>query len=110
MATIRDHAERRMIAIIHGPDDEEQDREMVKLNGTDAAILARVAKYSKVEPVRRRHMLDKASPDAKVIGNIVISRDENGAPDDFIRAAHSIIDWAAEERPERTEVVAHAGH
>ena len=83
---------------------------MVKLNRTDAAILARVAKYSKVEPVRRRHLLDKASPDAKVIGNIVITRDENGAPDDFIRAARSIMDWAAEERPERAEVVAYAGH
>lgn len=70
---------------------------MVKLNRTDAAILARVAKYSMIDIARRLRMLDKASPDAKVIGNIVITRDENGAPGDFIRAARSIMDWASEQ-------------
>jgi hypothetical protein len=82
---------------------------MVKLNSTDAAILARVAKYSKVGAVRRRHMLEKASPEAKQIGNIVITRDEDGASPDLVRAAHNIIEWAAEERSERTEAVEYAG-
>jgi hypothetical protein len=82
---------------------------MVKLNRTDAAILARVAKYSKVGPVRRRHMLEKASPEAKEIGNIVITRNESGASPDLIRAARNIMDWAAEERPERAKIAAYAG-
>jgi hypothetical protein len=75
---------------------------MVKLNGTDAAILARVAKYSSVAPVRRHRMLEKASPQARVIGNIVITHNENGAAPDVVRAARNIMEWAAEERLDRT--------
>jgi hypothetical protein len=83
---------------------------MVELNSTDAAILARVAKYSTIAPVRRRRMLEKASPQARVIGNIVITQNESGASEDVVRAARNIMEWAAEERPERTTAVAYAGH
>jgi hypothetical protein len=83
---------------------------MVKLNSTDAAILARVAKYSTIAPVRRRRMLEKASPQAKVIGNIVITHNETGASEDVVRAARNIMEWAAEEQPERAAAIAYAGH
>jgi hypothetical protein len=83
---------------------------MVKLNSTDAAILARVAKYSRVGSARRHNMLEKASPDAKAVGNIVITRNEAGASYDVVRAARNILEWAADEKPESAEVAAYAGH
>ncbi len=81
---------------------------MVKLNSTDAAILARVAKYSSIAPVRRRRMLEKASPEARVIGDIVITHDEKGASPDVVRAARNIMEWAEEEKPKRA--LEYAGH
>jgi hypothetical protein len=63
-------------------------------------------KYSKMEPVRRRHMLDKASPEAQVIGTIVISGNYKGASPDQVRAARDIEKWADEERPKQVEVPA----
>jgi hypothetical protein len=64
-----------------------------------------VLEYCACSPSR---MLEKASPQARVIGNIVITHDENGAAPDVVRAARNIMEWAAEERPERA--VAYAGH
>ena len=81
---------------------------MVALNSSDAAILARVAKYSRFAPVRRRKMLQKASPEAQAIGNIVITRDYNAATPDYARAARDIVEWAAEENPQQVEIPAYS--
>jgi len=82
---------------------------MVRLNSTDAAILARVAKYPRVGVGRRRNMLAKASQDAKAIGDILITGNEAGASPDYIRAAHNISEWAADESPESVRVPVFAG-
>ena len=83
---------------------------MVKLNRTDAAILARVAKYPRLGPVRRRQMLAEASPAAKAVGEVLITRREAGVEDDYARAAHNIMEWAGDEVPEPVADIAYAGH
>ena len=83
---------------------------MVRLNSTDAGILARVAKYSRVDVGRRRRMLEKASQEAKAIGDILITGNEVGVSPDYVRAAHNISEWAASERPENARVLVYAEH
>jgi hypothetical protein len=81
---------------------------MVRLNSTDAAILARVAKYPSVGVGRRRHMLEKASQEAKAIGDVLITGNEAGVAADYVRAAQNIREWADAERPENIEIPAYA--
>ena len=53
-------------------------------------------------------MLQKASPEAQAIGNIVITRDYNAATPDYARAARDIVEWAAEENPQQVEIPAYS--
>ncbi len=67
---------------------------MVRLSTTDAAILARVAKYRTRSPQRSRDLLTHAGEDAKVIGDLLIRDRAEGADDDHLRAADDIRRWA----------------
>jgi hypothetical protein len=71
---------------------------MVSLTRKDAYILAKVAIYKGLDPVRRRNLLNAASYAARVIGLIIINGNEAGCSPEYVRAAHSIIAWAKEER------------
>jgi hypothetical protein len=68
---------------------------MVRLNTSDAAALARVAKYGRFGEARRTRMLEHVSPEAKAIGEIIITGRSAGANEDYIRAATDINKWAA---------------
>lgn len=70
---------------------------MVRLNTSDAAILARVAKYRTRSPERSRNLLTHAGEDAKVIGDLLIRDTSDGANADHLRAADDIRRWAGDE-------------
>ncbi len=71
---------------------------MVRLNTSDAAILARVAKYRTRSPERSERLLTHAGNDAKVIGDILIrSEHRAGASADHVRAANDILEWAGDQ-------------
>lgn len=79
---------------------------MVRLNTTDAAALARVAKYRRFGSERRARMLEHVSPAARAIGQIIITGRTADASPDYVRAADDIAKWASAPRGRKSAAIA----